>query len=352
MKSWTFSGIKAEIDDKELRLTATSTSSKMLLGASGRLIELQNIFGLEHKKPTALKNGNITVADGVGKSTLAYPKKQQQDADELFEKLANSCPQAVGTKITVPLWNSLLENQVMGTIQKLRIDPNNVSSQDDLKAKISEAKASNAADAAEAKVIAAQLKSQAKESAAAKKATEKAAKQLQSESEKADFINRYGTLLADEVFGSKRVWIYSKGYVSVGLFSPGTPTKLLGISGNADVTKKTVIGRGVVAAMTMGANLALTPNKRGDAYLSITTDIKTYMLHMSPPTEQGLKAMRKLEGAGQAVLDMNVPNQVIVTNAGTEPDLALQLEKLSALKQSGALSEAEYQAAKKQLLGL
>lgn len=345
-----FSGIQVEVDDRQLRLIASSTSSKMLLGASERVIELQNLVGLEQKKPTGLKNGTITVADAVGKSILTYLKKQQQEADTLFEELSHSCPQSVGNKITVPLWNRMLESQVMEKLQQLNIDPANVTSPEDLKARISEAKVANAAEVVEAKNIAAQLKSQAKETAAAKKADERAAKQANKE--KADFENKYGTLMADEVFGTKRVWIYSKGFVSVGTFSPGTPNKLLGIEGNADVSKKTFIGRGIVAAATMGANLMVTPNKRGDAYLTITTDVKTYVLHESPPTEQAMKKMHKLQGAGKALLQSNVPNQVIVTNAGTEPDLALQLEKLSALKLSGALSEAEYQAAKKQLLGL
>jgi hypothetical protein len=70
----------------------------------------------------------------------------------------------------------------------------------------------------------------------------------------------YGELVIESVCAGKTVRMYSKGYVRIsGFFGSNVPyEKLLGISASADIAKKTVIGRGVVAVATLGSNLLYT----------------------------------------------------------------------------------------------
>ena len=171
--------------------------------------------------------------------------------------------------------------------------------------------------------------------------------------------DNFGKLVIEGVCAGKTVRIYSNGYVRVsGFFGGSTPyEKLLGISASADVSKKTAIGRGVVAAATLGANLLYTSNKRGDMYLAISTDRNTHMLHMSPPTERDMKAMHKLATAGQAILD-SVGSLHVTTDKSPQASrkndgsisIADEIAKLVVLRDSGALTAEEFQAAKKKLL--
>jgi len=73
--------------------------------------------------------------------------------------------------------------------------------------------------------------------------------------------------MTDAVRAGKSVRLYEKGYVRVGgaIFRSGASfERLLGISGSADVAKKTGLGRVAGFALTGGLNIMLTPNKRGD----------------------------------------------------------------------------------------
>ena len=169
---------------------------------------------------------------------------------------------------------------------------------------------------------------------------------------------QFGNLVLQETCAGKTVRIYDKGFVRVSMFpTNSTPyERLLGISGSADVAKKTALGRSIAAGATLGANLLFTPNKRGDLYLVITTDRETHSLHMSPPTERDLKAMHKLRNAGQAVLNglASAPER---SEHSTEDgsfvvprSVTSELQKLAEMFRAGLLTEEEFKSAKSRLL--
>ena len=177
-------------------------------------------------------------------------------------------------------------------------------------------------------------------------------------------LELYGRKVLEEVCGTKTVRIYDKGFVRVsGLFIKGVAEfeKLRAISSSADVAKKTALGRTIAAGITAGLSLA-SPNKRGDLYLTITTDKTTHMIHVSPPTERDMKSMHKIATAGQGVLDSierQVPEQKLRNTsiqsasfqASAPPSTVIdELTKLVALRDAGALSEDEFSAMKKKLM--
>jgi hypothetical protein len=168
-----------------------------------------------------------------------------------------------------------------------------------------------------------------------------------------------GRCVAEGTVAGKRVKIYEKGYVQVGLFKLGAPEKLVGITASDMSSQKTALGRGVVGVATLGANIMFTPNKRGSLYLVIVTDRKTHNLTMTPPTNSDLKAMHKLEAAGRAVLASlaveasaaAVPAAATPAVAPNEANLAAQLTSLAQLHSTGALTDDEFATAKQRLLG-
>ena len=177
-------------------------------------------------------------------------------------------------------------------------------------------------------------------------------------------LELYGRKVLEEVCAMKTVRIYDKGFVRVsGLFQKDRALfeKLRAISSSADVTKKSGLGRSVAAVMTFGLN-TYSPNKRGDLYLTITTDKTTHMIHVSPPTERDMKSMHKIATAGQGVLDSierlipeqkssNSSIQSASFQASAPPSTVIdELTKLVALRDAGALSEDEFSAMKKKLM--
>lgn len=217
-----------------------------------------------------------------------------------------------------------------------------------------------------------QLRIEAKEKRAAirQEKAEKRRSELEAQAEKrkaqeARELDLFGKKVIQEMCAGKTVRIYDKGYVRVsGLFGGNGAVfeKLKAISGSADVAKKTALGRTVMAGATMGLNLVTTPNKRGDIYLAITTERTTHMIHMSTPTERDLKAMHKISSAGQGVLDSIArltPNNVATTGSSpalqAQPDVekksvADELIKLAALRDTGALTNAEFSKLKAQII--
>ena len=183
---------------------------------------------------------------------------------------------------------------------------------------------------------------------------EKAEQEEQERQEKSPHYAQCGRMVAEGVFAGRRVKIYEKGFVQVGMFSLGAPEKLLGIAAQDNSQQKTALGRTLAAGVTLGANLVTSPSKRGSLYLTIVTKKKTHSLSMSPPTDSDVKAMHKLEAAGRSVLaTLEMQNQV---EAATGPasvqtaSLADQLAQLSQLHQSGALTDEEFATAKARLL--
>ena len=189
-------------------------------------------------------------------------------------------------------------------------------------------------------------------------------KELKAAREKRD-RERYGKLVLEEYCAGKIVRIYDKCFVRVSGVIIGKNDapyeKLQAVSGDADVAKKSGLGRAAVAGMTMGANLLFTPNKRGDLYLTIVTSQRTHLLHMEAPNQSNMKSMHKIATTCKAILDATAALHVSVEtkpdSSGDIPskppstDFVEQLQKLAELRHSGILSEAEFDLAKSRILG-
>lgn len=126
---------------------------------------------------------------------------------------------------------------------------------------------------------------------------------------------------------------------------------------SSDVSKKSGLGRGAAAVMTGGLNLAGS-NKRGDVYLTISTDVTTHVLHEDPPTAMNLKQVKRLEAAGLAVLrgspavTVDVPRTVTQTpGSSVAPTVSERLRELTLLRDDGLVSQEEYDQPRARLLG-
>jgi hypothetical protein len=183
---------------------------------------------------------------------------------------------------------------------------------------------------------------------------ELAEKEEQERQEKSPHFAQCGRMVAEGVVAGRRVKIYEKGFVQVGMFSLGDPEKLLGITAQDSSQQKSALGRTLAAGVTLGANLITSPSKRGSLYLIIVTSKKTHSLTLSPPTDSDLKAMHKLEAAGRSVLAaLETQKQVEATTSASgsaTASLSEQLAQLSELHQAGALTDEEFSAAKARLL--
>jgi hypothetical protein len=171
-----------------------------------------------------------------------------------------------------------------------------------------------------------------------------------------DEFAKYGRKVLDETCAGKRVRLYENCYVRVSYIAGGEFEKLLGVSGTADVAKKTALGRTLAAGATMGFSL-LSSNKRGDMYLTITTDRKAHQMHMSPPTELELKSMHKISTTASSLLSLEISRQhdlSAVTGVPLEPgspvSIADELKKLTELLSQGLITEEEFVLAKSKIL--
>lgn len=167
---------------------------------------------------------------------------------------------------------------------------------------------------------------------------------------------KFGAVTAEGIFKTKKVTIYSLGFVKVGgLFGGGSIEKLLDIFGESDITKKTGLGRAATAVFTAGLNIVLTPNQRGNLYLSISTPSQTHSLMKEMPTESDLRLMNKLVSAGKAAISLRdvTPSGAPASTDRAEPvGVDQSLERLAKLHKDGLLDESEYKASKAKLLGL
>jgi hypothetical protein len=171
-----------------------------------------------------------------------------------------------------------------------------------------------------------------------------------------DEFAKYGRKVLDETCAGKRVRLYENCYVRVSYIAGGEFEKLLGVSGTADVAKKTALGRTLAAGATMGFSL-LSSNKRGDMYLTITTDRKAHQMHMSPPAELELKSMHKISTTASSLLSLEISRQhdlSAVTGVPLEPgspvSIADELKKLTELLSQGLITEEEFVLAKSKIL--
>jgi hypothetical protein len=156
----------------------------------------------------------------------------------------------------------------------------------------------------------------------------------------------YGRNIADTYFAGTRVRLYDRGYVSLTLFGTPRYERLISVESSADVTKKTFAGRAVTAAMTGGINL-LGPNKRGDVYLLVTTEVTTHTLRASPPTASNMVAAKSLAAAGQALLRTIATVPVDHTPSAAPEE---RLRVLSQLRDDNLIAIAEFEQAKARLL--
>jgi hypothetical protein len=150
-----------------------------------------------------------------------------------------------------------------------------------------------------------------------------------------------------------QVVLYEKGYVSVGGCAP---EKLLAISGNADVTRKSEAGRAAVAVLTLGANLDANSNIRGNVYLTILTDVRSHVQSVDLANVTGrdnpVQKMNEIVAAGEYILkSLELKTSTAAPVAMASGDIANQLSQLATLYQSGALSEDEFNVAKAKILG-
>ena len=188
---------------------------------------------------------------------------------------------------------------------------------------------------------------------AASAAEEREAKSDESE----EFGANYGSEVVSRPFATKKITIYSQGFVRVdtgaGAFK-GKVEKLLDIFGETDITRKTGLGRAAGAVLTAGANVLLSPGQRGNVYLTITTDRDTHSIMWSRPDAYSIKTMNELVSAGKSVI-ARANSAMNAAGSANHPalatfDLAEQLAKLAELRTAGVLSEEEFSAAKAKLI--
>lgn len=125
-----------------------------------------------------------------------------------------------------------------------------------------------------------------------------------------------------------------------------------GISGEVGISKKTGIGRGVVAVATVGLNLALANSQRGRIHLTIVTDVQTHSFSTDQVSDSAIKSYRTLLGAGTAIMEMlKQKDESFGSTQNSNLDAAEQIWQLSSFFDQGTLCETEFAAAKAKLLG-
>ena len=147
---------------------------------------------------------------------------------------------------------------------------------------------------------------------------------------------KYGRLVVEDLFG-KMVRIYENGYVQIfGTFGGKNAPfeKLLGISSSYE-------------------------HKRDGGYLTISTDYNTHALHVGGRNMDNayINRLHRLATAGQAVLDSlksrqeSSASQTQANDAAQKSNsVADEITKLLTLRDSGALTDEEFQTLKKKLL--
>lgn len=371
-------GIEAEITDDALIITATGALAKAGLGGPRRELPLDSITAIEWKKPTALALGTLYIADQQAKTQLNFAAKTSADVETFLAALRERCADAAdGVAKGVPLWTAVrfgthgIEGWKAGIDERLEAQAEKnaaerlvmeqkrdaiVAHREDLLAQRDEQRAASKQQLAARReqIRVAEDKVRANWAEAKAKTDAMFARMGRFSPEERE---EYGELMADGRFANHAIQIFANGYVAMGMARAGKPEPLLGIKAEADVTKKTGIGRAVVATLTYGANLQLTSGKRGDAYLTISTPSGAKALHTTDVQQLQMTALRKLEAAGLAVIRLREMRE-FAAQTGTSPsptatpiDLAVQLQSLAELHDAGSLSDEEFASAKARLLG-
>jgi hypothetical protein len=174
------------------------------------------------------------------------------------------------------------------------------------------------------------------------------------EQKKLDFQSQYGDEVASGTVGWTPVFIYNKGYVLVREWGVTEPEKLISITANMNVLKKTGPGRAVggllsVVPSSLGIPTS-SPNRRGDVYLAITTEKKTHMLHVQVHQQHDAeKVVLTLESAGKAVIEASTGNSKDVSVPNNS--ISAELSKLAELLSQGIITQEEFNQAKAKALG-
>lgn len=164
----------------------------------------------------------------------------------------------------------------------------------------------------------------------------------------------HGKKLASELIqdgiGIIRVTVYEDGYVRLG----DQIEKLVSVSGDAQISQKTGLGRSVATVATMftpfpAFNL-LSPNARGRAALSFVTDKQVKVISTTYVDKSVLDKFEKLRAAAAAAILANTPQEAEGTSSGGN-DLGQQLRQLGELHQQGMLTDEEFASAKAKLIG-
>jgi hypothetical protein len=317
---------------------------------------------LAEQQAKELEKAELLKAQAEERERLANAKQAerealaaQREADKLAQQETKAADPAQAAKLAKKAeYQERLNSQIelRNKIKQLPIEEQKAAKKKKRDDDLAAIKAKSEAKAAEK--LAEKMKDPvfaAKHAAKAAKRAASEAAMAQREKEKQELLERIGTKVADEIFALKRVRIYENGYIQIGLL--GSPEKLVSIEADAEVTKKTGLGRAVAAGMTGGLNL-LSPNRRGDLTLTVETESDSRVLHTDNPTNEDMKAMKKLESKGNAVLARlaGKPEQQTSSSSSVSTDVSEQLSKLADLKSKGLLDDAEFAAAKAKLLGL
>jgi len=143
-------------------------------------------------------------------------------------------------------------------------------------------------------------------------------------------IYRDGTFTTRSVFGSE-----------------SDRDRLVAFEHDADsMRRKSVSGRGAAAMMTGGMSL-LASNNRGVVYVTLTgeqTKVRTFTTRN--PSGTTLSGIRTLKAAADTVIA-----ERSLSASGSDTTDVAQLKQLADLHAAGALTDVEFAAAKRRLLG-
>ena len=153
---------------------------------------------------------------------------------------------------------------------------------------------------------------------------------------------KFGNLVCEELFGGKMIRIFEFGFIQIvgGFGGDNAPfEKLLAVSSSYG-------------------------HKGDDAYLVISTEIETHTLvgdvgrrGIIRDYDKEIRSMHKLTTTAKAVLEHPGPRELsrsglaeVSTDANSSTSIADEIAKLVKLRDSGALTDEEFQTLKKKLL--
>ena len=157
---------------------------------------------------------------------------------------------------------------------------------------------------------------------------------------------KFGNLVCEELFGGKRVRIFEFGFLQI----VGEIEGLFG-GDNAPIEK----------LLTVSSSYG---HKGDDAYLVLSTEINTHTLVGNVGRrgwihdyDHEIRSMHKLTATAKAALEHPGPRELsrsgladVSTNTKTSTSIADEIAKLLKLRDSGALTDEEFQTLKKKLL--